>query len=238
MQIDESLFKEIKSASTDVEKADELIRRYLPFIRSEASKACYRVCTDQDDELSIAMMAFYEALLGFDEERGSFFSYASMLIKNRIIDHYRSESRYQGHISIYEPGSEDGRELIDELADKRDPIDDSIGLEATRQEIEELGKILSGFDVSFSDVADNCPRQERTLRACSAAISYGSQDEELLAELLRTRRLPIRKLSEGSGVERKTLERHRRYLIAMLLIYTNGSEIIRGHLRHRKGGDL
>ena len=42
-----------------------------------------------------------------------------------------------------------------------------------------------------------------------------------------------------SGVERKTLERHRKYILAMLLIQTNGYEIIRGHLRHvlrRRGG--
>ena len=34
----------------------------------------------------------------------------------------------------------------------------------------------------------------------------------------------------GTGVERKTLERHRKYLLAILLAFTNGYEIIRGHL--------
>jgi RNA polymerase sigma factor len=43
-------------------------------------------------------------------------------------------------------------------------------------------------------------------------------------------------LSELSGVERKTLERHRRYLVAILLAYTNGFEIIRRHLGQLKGG--
>ena len=59
----------------------------------------------------------------------------------------------------------------------------------------------------------------------------------LLDELLETKRLPLGKLSDGSGVERKTLERHRKYLVALLLIYTNGYEIIRGHLAQvLKGG--
>ena len=35
----------------------------------------------------------------------------------------------------------------------------------------------------------------------------------------------------GANVDRKTLERHRRYLVAILLAYTNGFEIIRGHLK-------
>ena len=37
-------------------------------------------------------------------------------------------------------------------------------------------------------------------------------------------------LAAGSGVEKKTLERHRKYLVAILLAFTNGYEIIRGHL--------
>ena len=64
----------------------------------------------------------------------------------------------------------------------------------------------------------------------SARIIAGAFPEELLDELLKTRRLPIARLSEGSGTERKTLERHRKYMVALLLIYTNGYEIIRGHL--------
>lgn len=40
----------------------------------------------------------------------------------------------------------------------------------------------------------------------------------------------MNELVEGTGVERKTLERHRKYLAAILLAFTNGYEIIRGHL--------
>ena len=43
-------------------------------------------------------------------------------------------------------------------------------------------------------------------------------------------KLPITQLAAGANVERKTLERHRKYMMAVLLAYTNGFEIIRGHL--------
>ena len=62
---------------------------------------------------------------------------------------------------------------------------------------------------------------------------------ELLDQLVHTKKLPMAQLCAGAGVERKTLERHRKYLIASLLAYTNGFEIIRGHLRQirQKGGE-
>jgi RNA polymerase sigma factor len=52
----------------------------------------------------------------------------------------------------------------------------------------------------------------------------------LLEELVKTKRLPIAELVRGSGTERKTLERHRKYILAMLLIQTNGFVLLRGHL--------
>ena len=81
--------------------------------------------------------------------------------------------------------------------------------------------------------------RRRTLEACASAIRYAAENKYLLDELLRTKKLPMAQLVTGSGAERKTLERHRKYILAMLLIQTNGYEIIRGHLRHvlnRKGG--
>ena len=90
---------------------------------------------------------------------------------------------------------------------------------------------MKEFGVSLSDVADNCPKQQRTLNVCRKALEYAKENPELLEEFLKTQRLPIGRLSAGSGAERKTLERHRKYMVALLLIYTNGYEIIRGHLK-------
>ena len=52
----------------------------------------------------------------------------------------------------------------------------------------------------------------------------------LLKKVEESGKLPIAELSQSSGVEKKTLERHRKYLVAILLAFTNGYEIIRGHL--------
>ena len=239
MQKDHRIIKAVYGAKKDPRKADELIRSYIPFIRSEAAKCISRVCTEQDDEYSIALIAFHEAILGYERERGAFLGYASMLIKSRIIDYRRREARHQGQVSIYAESGEDDRTILDEMADGRDRYEEAVNLEATKQEIAELSAVMARFGVSFSDVADHSPRQERTLEACTRAVRWAAGDELLLEELLRTGKLPMARLVQGSGAERKTLERHRKYILAMLLIQTNGYEIIRGHLRHvfkGKGG--
>ncbi len=241
MESEHQIVRKVYAAKEDSRKADDLIQAYIPFIRSEATKYMSRLCTQQDDEYSIAMIAFYEAIMGYEKSRGAFLGYAAMLIRSRLIDYSRKEARHQGQISLEEEvGGEDERTLLDTLADSHDYYEESAHREATRQEIEELSAVLSSFDVSFSDIADNCPKQERTLTACAKAIRRGGENRELLHELLRTRKLPLSQLVALSGVERKTLERHRKYILAMLLIQTNGYEIIRGHLYAvlKKGGKV
>ncbi len=232
MQQKYTIIKEVFAAKKDLQKADALIRSYLPFIRSETSKCILRPCTDEDDEFSIAMIAFHEAILGYDQSRGPFLGYASLLIRSRIIDYQRKEARHRGNISLYTESKNEDRTILDEVTDKRDYFEETVNLQATKQEIEELSAVMAKFGISFSDIADNSPKQERTLQACTAAIQYASENRQLLDELLRTKKLPLAQLVKGSGADRKTLERHRKYILAMLLLQTNGYVIIREHLKY------
>ena len=68
MQKEHRLVREVYAAKTDMEKADRLIRDYIPFIRSEPAKFPTRFCTDQDDEYSIALIAFPVAFLGYSRD--------------------------------------------------------------------------------------------------------------------------------------------------------------------------
>ena len=42
---------------------------------------------------------------------------------------------------------------------------------ASRREIQEFSEKLAQFGLTFSDVADNCPRQERTFAACRRVLT-------------------------------------------------------------------
>ena len=49
-----------------------LIQKYLGFIRAEMVKAVRRPQNGYEDEESIAMFAFYEAILNYEKGRGRF----------------------------------------------------------------------------------------------------------------------------------------------------------------------
>lgn len=229
------LVEQVYAAKTDTEAADSLIRQYMGFIRAETAKYLHRAPIEgQDEELSIVLLAFYEAILGYEKNRGAFLAYASRGIRSRLIDYYRKEKRHAEVTSLHEPVSDEKSDTlkIDHLEHPENEIEKSHHRSATRDEIEEFGKQLLEFGISFSDVADNCPRQERTLQACRRVLTAARENPELLNELLRTKKLPIAALSDISKTDKKTMERHRKYLIAILLAFTNGYEIIRGHLYH------
>ena len=222
--------------------ANEIIKDYLPFIKSEACKATGRIVVEgRDDEVSIAMIAFHEAIERYSKLKGAFLNYAALIIKRKLIDYYRKEKRHSGIISIETPIGEDEQiRMGDIIEDGSNPYEETAMRDATREEIAELSAQLKSFGVSLTDIADNCPKQNRTLTVCRKALQYARETPMIIDELKRTKRVPISRLAEGTGAERKTLERHRKYILALLIIYSNGYEIIRGHLKQvldaTKGG--
>ena len=229
------IISQVYKAKKDSHAADELIQAYMPFIKSETARFLNRPPDKSDDELSIAMFAFYESIQNYSKLRGSFLKFAALHIKNRLIDNYRKEKRNKGQISL-DVSDDEKQDLKDTIRDEHDKENEL--REATQQEIAELSAQMQDFGVSMTDVAENSPRQRRTLEICQRAVQYARNNPEILDDFLRTKRVPLAKLAEGANVERKSLERHRRYLVAVLLICTNGYEIMRGHIMQvLKGGE-
>lgn len=225
------IVEKVYAAKRDMDAADRLIKEYLPFIKAETAKFMKRPPREDEDELCIAMFAFHEAVLDYSRIRGAFLKYAAVAIRNRLIDYYRKEQRHMNQVSLHQPvGDEEETHLIDLLEDNKNEIEVMHLQRATKDEIEEYSNQLQSFGLTLTDVAENCPRQERTLAACHRALGYAKKNMHLLETFVVTKKLPMTKLAEGSGVSLKTLERHRKYMVAIMLAYTNGYEIIRGHL--------
>lgn len=232
MQEEKELLKEIGEARKNQRKADLFIEKYTPFIRSEVLK--YDISDEyreKSDELSIAMFAFYEALMNYDKSKGAFFPLAKLYIRNRLVDYYRKDSGKENDLSLDESLYDDEKSTaLDTLEDEKSSIEYIEERECTEEEIKDFQKTLSEYGLTLSEIADNAPRQKRTMDVCLDALEYAKKHEEILTSLTETKKLPLAKLVKDGGFDRKTLERHRKYLVGIFLAFTNGFVIIRGHL--------
>lgn len=234
MTQEHDIVAKVYAAKDDSQAADDLVSQYLPFIKSETAKFINRPPQEgYDDELSIAMFAFHEATLAYKKGKGAFFPFAAKAIRNRLIDFTRKEKRHKNLVPLDGTNEEDDdtRTLIEKAGVAEDNVQEHAMRASAKAEITQFTEELADFGLSLTDIADSCPKQKRTLKACHEALDYAKQHPMIIETLIESKKLPLRQLSHGSKVSRKTLERHRDYMIAILLAYSNGFEIIRGHLR-------
>ena len=111
----------VRRARRDARKADDLVRDYLPFIKAETAKFMHRPPQEgRDDELSIAMFAFHEAVMTHDGSRGAFIPHATRVIRNRLVDFTRREARHAHTVSLDQTdGNDDERTMLQRVAPNR-----------------------------------------------------------------------------------------------------------------------
>ncbi len=239
MKTEHEIVNRVYGSKMDAQAADALVREYFPYIQSETARFLKRMpIAGQDDELNVAMFAFHEAAMAYVQKKGSFLKFAAVVIRNRLIDYRRKEKRHTGMISLDQRMGDEGksRTLLEKIDAGHDEIAHRHARNAAKEEILEFSRQLSQYGLRLTDVADNCPKQARTMKACHQVLAYARKERILLDQFVASGKLPLSALAEGAGVEKKTLERHRKYLVALLLAYTNGYEIIRGHLSQITSG--
>lgn len=210
-------------ARQDVPFMERFIHAHEPFILRAASAHTGHTVTRSDDEFSIALLAFYEAIRGYDPESGPFGAYAKLVIGRRLTDYFRSVHRFDAEITLA-PQTFDG-EIDEEQPDM--PVQLAVAERMAKQgeeplgvagEIEDANQQFTQYGFSFYDLTSCAPHAEKTRRACAVAVTVLQRSPDLLKELRRTHSLPIRALARDSGVSRKVVERHRKYIIAAVLL--------------------
>lgn len=234
------IVKEVKKASKDMELADTMIRKYMPFIKKEVAHFINGPALDNIDEVSIGMIAFHEAIKTYNSSRGSFLNFAALLIRSRLIDFTKIYYRHRDEISLdMKINMKDDHNLTlkDVMPSKEDLNKEVIEKNATRQELTEFKNDLQEYGLKLTDIAENCPKQSRTFNSMKIIFAYVLKNPDILKKMMSKKQLPIKDLVNGSGVSKKIIERHRKYLIAILLIQTNGYDILRSHIKSLMKGD-
>jgi len=207
----------------EIKKGDRLAREVFlessrPFVFKVACKYSRRILEwGRDDELAVALIAFNEAIDRYREGSGvPFPAYARMVIGSRLTDHFRRENR-NATVNVPLPSPGDGLNEA-EFARAREIYWEEMAARERGEEIREFKELLNAYGVSFEDLVKCSPRHSDTRRSLLLAARTLAEREGLLAELMEKKKLPLTELVKSTGLGRKTLERGRKYIIAMTLL--------------------
>lgn len=208
--------------------ADAFIQENEAFIRSchrhwqnrtSASEHLQHNFSESEDAWSIALGAFHEALKTYNYEKGSFYSFASMVIERRLIDHARKEKRHLKEVPIDPYVFESGGDQEENYTNKgvRTEVVRHLTMEPDLSlvlEIDAANQQFAHFGFTFYDLAECSPKADKTKAACGKAVRFLLNSPVLLKELQQSKHLPIKTIENMTGVPRKILDRHRKYIIA------------------------
>jgi RNA polymerase sigma factor len=219
----------------EAQAREELVRWYLPLVLRVTARACGRyVQLGRDDEVSVALMAFNEAIDRYQSDSGaSFASFAEMVIRRRLVDHFRREgARRELPLTELETENEEG-----EVAN---PVEaaGAVALHRREQEAQDLRsdvrrfrEALEAYGISLQDLVRVSPQHEDARRRAAAVARAVARNPVWRAYLRHHRALPLKEMERANlGVSRKTLERQRKYIIALALVWMEELDSIRSFL--------
>ena len=234
------------AALSSEEELEGFIKDSRHFILKQASAAAGRFITDSDDEWSVALMAFSEALNAYDLSKGNFYPFASVVIKRRVVDLLRRDQRRKNEI----PADTGGTEFLDPSDDPSSSISsevmkkeallaeekeaERVRSEEIKDEIQELSRLFSEYGFSFMDLTECSPKAGKTKDSTALAIRTLLSSPEMMGSLKEKKVLPMKELTEKSGVSRKIIDRHRRYVIACALILGGSYPLVAGYIDSMK----
>lgn len=230
----------IRAKNSD-EEFGTLVTECRAFILSCAGRTLNRYVTENDDAWSIALHAFYEAVRSYDPVKGSFLSFASLVINRRLKDMLAAEYRRQPELLVggdmIEGSSEDEtdtalqNEIQTSIAHQSESASGQPGTTPLQDEIEALGQTLNRYGFSFFDLPDASPKAEKTKRKCAAAIREILKEPGWVSQMQTKCQLPMKELSKKSKVPLKTLEQHRRYIIAAVEILNGDFPLLAEYMK-------
>lgn len=233
------MFSNMGEAALEAVKTEEGRNAFIiqneKFIITCANRFTKRFITKSDDEWSIALIAFSNAMDSYDAEKGSFQSYARLLIERRLTDYIRSQARFAGEQST-EPYVFEGN--VDEDSDNSAYQLHIVRATSTsdenpiRDEIIALNEILSGYGITFMELTSCSPKASKTKNACLLAIYHIKKNPQLIEKMRETKLFPIKIITENTKIPRKILERHRKYIITAVEILCNDFPLLQEYIKY------
>lgn len=215
---------------------ETLLKNYTPFILNVASSACNRYLKmGEDDEASIGLLAFNEAIDKYSPDKGAkFLTFAEVVIKRRLTDFYRKESRFTSKVipfNAYQGDDEKGLNNSLEVEHANNAFQIQQEAMDKKQEIIQFSQILSDFNISLTELVKISPKhldaRQRAYKVAKLIVSK----RDLVQYFWEKKSLPLKLIEKEVDVSRKTLERQRKYIIALILVLQGNFDHIKSYIK-------
>lgn len=213
---------------------EQMLEAYQPFILKTASLVLKRYVTQSDDAWSVALIAFWEAVNQYNAAKGNFEVYAQTVIRRRMIDDQRKQKKFKAEIDVApevftgETDQEDATAAQSQQAILKQAC--APGENSIQDEVADLTCLLIPYGFSFMDLTACSPKSTKTKSACSLAAKHMLNSRELVLKMRESHRLPVQAIAEGTGVDWKVIDRHRRYIITVVEILTGDYPVLQTYL--------
>ncbi|RPF54124.1 RNA polymerase sigma-I factor [Aquisalibacillus elongatus] len=212
-QLNESL--KLANQGNEIER-ELLIQHYKPYVINVVSKICKRFVTWSDDETSIGLIALNKAIDTYKPNQGrTFLNYVYLIIKRDLVDYFKNEHK-EKHLSFnHNPESESTLAEIETSMERHESQQKN---EDIIEEILALNQQLVKFGIVFEELEQYTPTHKKTKKILLEIATALIKNQTCLESLYQKRRLPISELTKLVPYSSKTIERHRKYLITLVVI--------------------
>lgn len=200
---------------------NSLLKDYTPFIIKTIAQTTGRyVEVENDEEFSIGLIAFNEAIDKYRKSKGSFLNFARLVVRSRILDFLKGKT-----ISI------DSEQEISKLSESKS-IEHQISLE---ENIKKFSQILKGYHITFDQISDNSPTHKKTRCRCFFIAKKVIQDESLVNHIKTKKRLPVTKIARLYNISKRMVKYSKKYILSLVLIYIYQLEELEEYIEYLGG---
>jgi len=182
----------------------------------------------QSDEYSIALIAFNEAIESYNiDKKTMFVSFSKQVIRRRLIDYLRSTKKNNitvpfSYFNDYDSSFEE-KYLYDESSDHSSDFD-------TKEEIKNLELKIFEYKMTIEDLIECSPKHRDTIVSCLNVATIIIENELLYQKFINKKILPYKELTERVNLCRRTLEKNRKFIIAMVFVLKSDLEILKKYI--------
>lgn len=217
----------------DRDSQNFLLKTYQPFVAKCVSEVCKKYIDPlQDDEFSIGLYGFNEAMIHYSSKKGSsFFAFANIVIKRKVIDYIRSSQRFPITLSLDEVRDEENIGNPLEFKAAKQFYFDKQEAWYCREEIKDFNEELLKYKLSLRELIFVAPKH-KDARDSSVRIARVLFDNPSLRSFVKRRKmLPIKELLKVVPVSKKTLERNRKFILATFIILNEDYLYLKEYLK-------